>query len=106
MNEQYREDLKNAGYDEYEIGQIEQFLTLLCQPVHGYVVNVFVRCQRLKSYSQIMSACRAAWDATWKHGTPERLGDVDDPLHGENWHAFESIYITLGMDERRFPKML
>jgi len=94
MNDMCRSDLDHAGYSEPQIKLIDDFLTLLCEPAHGYVVNIFVRC-RNKAFEEIMLACRVAWYLVWKYGTPERLGDVDDVA--KNWMAFTGIYEALGM---------
>lgn len=111
MKESYREDLKRLGYQADEIKQIEKFLALMCEPAHGYVINIFVRCRREKAFSMIMLACRFAWSAVWKNGTPDRLGDVDDVTSigepdsrhpvaswgAKNWKAFTGVYEALGL---------
>ena len=98
MNELYREDLQKAGYKDDEIWQIEIFLTSMCPASHEYVTKIFTRAKKRQSFSVIMSACENTWEAVWQHGTPERIGDVDDPNMAKNWIAFEGVYKILGME--------
>ena len=95
MNEMCRSDLEHVGYSERQIKLIDDFLTMLCQPAHGYVVNIFVS-GRNKSFAKIMLARQVAWHTVWKYGTPGRLGDADDVAY-PNWKAITGIYEALGM---------
>ena len=102
MKESYREDLRKVGYQDDEIKQIEDFLALMCEPAHIYVIKIFVCCRQKRkekvqlTFPQIMLACSVAWHVVWKYGTQGRFGDVDDTTFN-NWQAFTGVYEALGL---------
>jgi len=97
MHELLREDLEKAGYVEDEIRRVDSFLSYMCVASHEYVVKVFTRAKKRQPFQGIMRVCEDTFNRVWRHGTSDRIGDVDDINYPKNWIAFQNIYLVLGM---------
>jgi hypothetical protein len=102
-----REALTKVGYDEIDLRAIEPYFSRMSDGTpRVYLARIFYWGRlRKMDLIKIMIEVDRAWEETWKHGSPDRLGDPDD-VGGpsmENTSAFFQIYKHLDLP---WPKCL
>lgn len=104
------ESLKKVGYSTTEIEQLEAFAAPFHWQGRIHLARIFERGKLHKnSFQEIMAACQKAWEMTWKHGNPDRIGDADDVLPQlpgvANAEGYFYVYRWLGF-KCPYPKFL
>lgn len=116
--------VKVAGFSNREIMGLDSFLEPFCPNARLCLTWLFIRGKTQKQrtkplgFGEILSVCQNIWAKFWQHGTPGRIGDMNDTAiivgsdcdglpnsHGSrNTGCFEHAYKMLGIPlPRSFP---